>query len=79
MNAVAFSAANENDDIHVELLPEQVQALKIKRCNQNDFNTIVAQCSQCCQSFSSLTGFEPHIRKNHNIKTSESSSNVSKN
>ncbi|XP_031616714.1 uncharacterized protein LOC116336746 [Contarinia nasturtii] len=46
---------------------------KLKHRNRIDFSTIVAQCSQCNQSFSSLQQFEEHIRKNHNTTSSQPS------
>lgn len=49
---------------------------KVKRRNPNELNTVVAQCSQCNQSFSSLQQFEEHIRTHHNHKSSQLSSNV---
>lgn len=51
---------------------------RIKRRHPTEFNTVIAQCSQCIQSFSSLQDFEEHIRINHNSRTSSmTSTNVS--
>lgn len=50
---------------------------KQKRRQPNDFQMVVAQCSQCSQSFSSLQQFEEHIRKNHNTRSSQTPANVS--
>lgn len=50
---------------------------RIKRRHPSELNTVIAQCSQCIQSFSSLQDFEDHIRTNHNSRTS-SLTNVSR-
>lgn len=70
----------DNGNGHGESVPELPlgQREKAKHRNRIDFNTIVAQCSQCNQSFLSLQEFEEHIRKNHNTKSSQSSFNVIK-
>lgn len=91
-NQMAFSSTpipnhfksidNDNDNGNDESLPIQTLQLgkpqtKHKRRHPNDLNTVVAQCSQCNQSFSSLQQFEEHIRKNHNSRN-QTSSNVRK-
>lgn len=52
-------------------------AARVKRRHPSELNTVVAQCSQCNQSFSSLQQFEEHIRKHHTNRTPQPSSNVS--
>lgn len=70
----------DNGNGHDEFLPASIQfekpQAKFKRRNSNDFNTVVAQCSQCNQSFSSLQQFEEHIRQHQNTRSSQSLSNV---
>lgn len=61
-----------SDSMHIAKPPP-----KAKRRNPNDLNTVVAQCSQCSQSFSSLQQFEEHIRTHRtNLKSPHLSSNV---
>ncbi|XP_055307828.1 uncharacterized protein LOC129571962 [Sitodiplosis mosellana] len=71
----------DNGNGHDEPSPDSLLQLrkpqtKHKRRHPNEFNMVVAQCSQCNQSFSSLQQFEEHIRKSHNSRSSQTSSNV---
>lgn len=71
----------DNGNGHVEPLPEPIQLMakqqKVKRRHPHEFNTVVAQCSQCSQSFTALQDFEEHIRTHHNKRNNQLSSNVS--
>lgn len=65
-----------SEPLHDPLLQLRKQQTKHKRRQPHEFNMVVAQCSQCNQSFSSLQQFEEHIRKHHNARSSQLSSNV---
>lgn len=74
-------SGNGHDDFEKQMLTniERIAkpAARVKRRHPSELNTIVAQCSQCNQSFSSLQQFEEHIRKHHTNRTPQPSSNVS--
>lgn len=69
---------NGYDDFDRRLLAHPVPKPqpKLKRRNPSELNTVVAQCSQCSQSFVSLQEFEEHIRTHYNHRSSNPSSNV---
>lgn len=74
---ISIDNGNGHDEpLRDPLLQPRKQQTKHKRRQPHEFNMVVAQCSQCNQSFSSLQQFEEHIRKNHNARSSQSSSNV---
>lgn len=79
-NFKPIGSSNGDTDFSQPLLATDDQIVKpttrIKRRHPSELNTVIAQCSQCIQSFSSLQEFEDHIRTSHNSRTS-SSSNVS--
>lgn len=80
-NFKPIDSSNGHDDFEKQMLANSARlakpATRVKRRHPSEFNTVVAQCSQCNQSFTSLQQFEEHIRKNHNSRTPQPSSNVS--
>lgn len=81
-NFKPIGSNNGHIDFNQQTLEADSQIIKpttrIKRRHPSEFNTVIAQCSQCIQSFSSLQDFEDHIRTNHNSRTSSmTSTNVS--
>lgn len=76
-----IDSTNGHDDFEKQMLTNIERIAKptarVKRRHPTELNTIVAQCSQCNQSFSSLQQFEEHIRKQHTNRTPQPSSNVS--
>lgn len=74
----SIDCANSNGQEEIPQKPIQTsKQSRVKRHYPNDFNTVVAQCSQCSQSFTALQEFEEHIRTNHNSRTNQLSAALS--
>lgn len=65
-------AKDENDSRSFSPKPSTAPMRTKQRRPPIETTVIVAQCSQCCESFSSLQQFEEHIRNFHNSRATSS-------